>query len=489
MSQYKPKTKPLSHQARVHRESRDRPAHGLLWEMGCGKTKAVIDVFGHLVTEGEVDALFVLAPKAVYPQWVLDEVPKHLPDELLERCTLFRYQVAKHRTKKHQRAMNESVEADLLVASMSYSAYRTKHGEDYARRLLKGRRCLFVLDEATRIKTPKAKITRRVLAGSVYAPYRRLLTGTPITNNAFDAYTLMRFLDNKCWRQLGLSTVTAFRNYFGVYEDSWGNGRQFRKLVGHKNLDQLQRVVKLYCDRVLKEDVLDLPPKSYQKVYFDLTPEQRRDYDSLRRDALLMLEESEVDAPLFITRMLRMQQVTCGYVPAVRYEPGPDGLEREVREVHRYEKNPRLDALLELLEDVDHQAIIWARFREDIDQVCAALGDAAVRFDGQVGDQARLDAVARFQYGDARWFVGNPAAAGEGLTLHAARTVVYYSNSPKLGDRLQSEDRAHRIGQEHPVQYYDIIGVDTIDEHWVQNLRNKKDIAAAVTGDQLREWI
>jgi SNF2 family DNA or RNA helicase len=226
--------------------------------------------------------------------------------------------------------------------------------------------------------------------------------------------------------------------------------------------------------------VLDLPPKLYSKRYFDLTPEQQRVYVEIKTEALTLLDTGDVvTAPLIITRLLRMQQVTCGYVPT------DDGhVEQMIGD-----KNPRLDTLVELCEGLAHPAIIWAKFRKDIDLIMEKLGDKAVRYDGQTSDDERAEAKRRFQTGDVQFFVANPAAGSTGLTLTAARTVIYYNNSFKLVDRLQSEDRAHRAGQTFPVDYIDIVAPNTVDVAIVNALRSKVNIAAEITGDNLKEWL
>jgi SNF2 family DNA or RNA helicase len=183
---------------------------------------------------------------------------------------------------------------------------------------------------------------------------------------------------------------------------------------------------------------------------------------------------------LAITQLLRFQQITSGFVP----------LDDET--ILQFEKNPRLEMLTDIVEDTTGKMIIWAKFSLEITTILGALkelGVEAVRYDGQTSAEERGEAITRFQNGTARAFVANPAAAGEGLTLHAATTVIYYSNSFKLTDRLQSEDRAHRIGQHHPVTYIDLVGTDTVDEKIVDALRNKLDIASVVTGDTAKAWI
>jgi SNF2 family DNA or RNA helicase len=185
-----------------------------------------------------------------------------------------------------------------------------------------------------------------------------------------------------------------------------------------------------------------------------------------------------VTAPMAMVRLLRLQQITCGFVPT------------DDDELEEFEgKNPRLDLLEEICDGLGHSAIIWARFRRDIDLIMQRLGDRAVRYDGSTSDDDRAKAKERFQAGEVQFFVGNPAAAGTGLTLHKAKTVIYASNSFKLTDRLQSEDRAHRIGQDNQVVYIDLIAPGTVDEHIVRALRDKRDIAGILTGDQLKEWM
>jgi SNF2 family DNA or RNA helicase len=136
------------------------------------------------------------------------------------------------------------------------------------------------------------------------------------------------------------------------------------------------------------------------------------------------------------------------------------------------------------------KAIIWARFTADIDAIMQLLGDQAVRYDGQVDDALRAENKHRFQQDDTvRFFVGNPKAGGKGLTLTAATTVIFYSNYYGLETRIQAEDRAHRIGQEHPVTYVDLIGLDTVDGKIVKALREKKKLADMITGDPMGDWL
>lgn len=477
------KTTPLAHQAAEFEAHRDDATRALFWEMGCGKTKATIDAVAHQFRSGRVDGLLVLAPPGVEVNWVTDELPKHMPDDVPYRAHAYATRSAGAQWHKAACAALLGCQGELPVLVMSYNAFRTYEGRRTVEAFLHRRRTFYVLDESQRIKRPGAKRTISVLATGRRAPVKWILSGTPITNKPFDVYSQMKFLDEEFWVKRGFADYSSFKTAFGIWVDrvtESKNGRlgRFEQVVAFKDLDRLGAMVAEVSSRVLKADVLDLPPKVYQKRYFDLSPAQEKAYADLRRDFATLLESGEpVTAALMVTRLLRLQQVACGYLPS---DAGP---------MVRFPENPRLAALEEILEDLEGSAIIFARFTEDIDQVCALLGDRAVRYDGQVDQDGRLGARRGFQAGEVQFFVGNPAAAGVGLTLHRASTVIYYSNSFDLEHRLQSEDRAHRIGQTRDVTIIDLIARGTVDHKIVASLRDKLSIASQVTGDGAREWI
>jgi hypothetical protein len=491
---YSQKTKPYDHQKALLRDTMDLASYALFWEMGVAKTKPVIDTIGHLFESGEINGALVLAPKAVAPNWTNDEIPDHFGVEP-GRYRVFLWDTSKANGKGYQERLAEflATPADMLaILVMSYDAIMTERkkgtargvlkGKEAAKKLLVDRRCMFVLDESARIKGPDTKRTKRVMAAGKHAPFRRIMTGTPVPNSPFDVYTQLKFLDPDVWKKMGCGTFAAFKAMFGVWieHERKDNGQRFKQLVDYQNLAILNKVVDRMGERLLKDDVLDLPPKLYDKRTFNMSPEQKRLYDELKREFIIWLDNGDmITAPLAITRMLRLQQVTSGYCPT------DDGA------TLRLTPNARLTCLMDLLEDVPHQAIIWAKFQDDIDQISEAIGsDSCVVYDGRVSQTDRETRRAAFKAGDVQYFVANPAAAGEGLTLHMAKTVVYYNSTYKLGDRLQSEDRAHRAGMDDkPVNYIDLVAIGTIDLAILRALRMKVDLAAQVTGDKLREWI
>lgn len=477
-----PAMPPFNHQRDIFEKTRDLTMWSLFLEMGTGKTRITIDTAAWLYSRGEIDAMLVLAPNNVHGLWITDELPKHLhPDvDHFGYC----YSSNKAKTKDQERKVEALLEyKGFAVLAMSYDSMTTDAGKTVARKFLSQRRCLYVLDESTRIKNPTAIRTKTVLASAKFAKYRRILTGTPITNGPFDVYSQMKFLSEDFWKPHGFASFTVFKQFFGVFRKMTNQhtGRLFDQCVAYQNLPILQRILEQASSRVLKEDVLDLPPKIFSNRYFDMTPTQQRMYEELRNDFVTRMDSGEDDivAGLAIVRLMRLQQITCGYIPT---EP-----DRPV--VMIGDKNPRLDLLADITEDIPHQAIIWSRFTKDIDLICDLLGKKAVRYDGQVDENGRIEALNKFHGGEAQFFVGNPAACSEGLTLTEAKTVIRYTNNFKLAERLQSDDRAHRIGQDKSVHYIDLICQGTIDQHIVKSLLSKFDIASQLTGDTLKQWL
>jgi SNF2 family DNA or RNA helicase len=501
------KTEPFPHQLEEFEKSKNDEIRAILWEQGTGKSKLIIDTARHLFDEGKIDAVLILAPNGVHDNWVIDEIPMHLAGS----GASFAYFSKRASTKWHTRAVEELLGEAFPWLCMSYDGFMTKRGRKAAESFLKKRRALYVCDESQRIKTPSAKRTRAIAASGKKAPYRRILSGTPVTNTPFDIYSQYRFLDWNFWKNRGFARYEAFKTYFGIWQtfiklDSGEFKKEgdctakeirnkigrFEKPVQFRNFDELHGYVMEIATRLKKEDVLDLPKKVYTKHYFDLSPEQAKVYKDLKENCISMLESGELlTTPLVIVQLLRLQQITSGYVP-----------HDDCETIHRFPTNPRLKLLESTLEDVEGSAIIFARFKDDINQIMELLGDDAVRYDGQVDGEERTEARKRFQAGDVRWFVGNPAAAATGLTLHRAKTVVYYTNSFNLEHRLQSEDRAHRIGQDgqivdydedgNPimgVRYIDLVARGTVDSKIVSSLRQKLNIASRITGDELVKWL
>ncbi len=492
--EYQHKSEPFDHQDRIFKETRDMAAYGILWEQGCGKTKPVIDNIAYLFLGGKIDAALTVAPGGVERNWISDELPAHMPNAVMAKTMTFVWQTKRANTKWHAAAFDKLVKCKgLAFFCISYDGFMTAKGKKAVWRFLRRRKVFMTLDESDDIKTPSAKRTRSVVASGAYPAYKRILTGTP-ADKPFDIYSQLRFLDSAIWRELGMANFKSFKQHYADWftaadcEALHGFDPGYDKLLRFKNIDELAGILASVSDRLLKTDVLDLPDKLYTKRWFDMTPKQKSYYDMMRDEFEIELQDGRlVDGNLALTRLLRLQQITCGYMVTDADEPV------ELCDV----KNPRLDCSLAFLEKLNHPAIIWSRFTRDIDLIMDALGKRAVRYDGQLDDDECERSKQIFNAGDADWFVGNPSKGARGITINAAKTTMYYSNSFKWRDRMQSEDRNHRIGQDGAdhgdygfgVLYADVLAQDTVDMKIVDNLRAKFDIATRLTGDVLREWI
>ena len=497
---YEFKTKPFDHQARVFEETKDLEAHALLWEQGTGKTKALIDIASYNYLKGRINALMIVAPGGVNMNWVNDEIPTHMPDRVRHVSRIVVVDSVKLKQVTWQRKNKNVFDHEgLLIVVFTYDNFMTEAGKKFAWKLLQKRDVFAALDEAHYIKTPKAKRTKSIVASGKYPKMKRILTGTPISVGPFDVYSQLKYLDESFWDDVGCRTFESFKSMFGIFHDmkvtNGGKTYQIKKLIDYRNLDLLKKKVDSISDRVLKEDVLDLPEKVYVKRYFSASAEQWQLYQDLAEFMIVQLNTKQASvARIKLVLLLRFQQLLSGYLPVF-------DLESDEEDLIRLDDNPRLSCLLDNLavtQEAGHCGMVWANFRPDIDIIMQSLeekGWSAVRYDGAVSDEEAEHNRQLYKNGEVQFFVGNPAKGREGLTFVNTRTVDYYTNSFRLLDRLQSEDRAHRAGQKHKVLYRDYVGLSPednkalIDMKIVDNLRNKVDIASTITGDQLKEWI
>ena len=486
---YRYSIEPFDHQKRIFQKARDLSVYGLWWEQGTGKTKETIDELCWQYLQGKINAVLVLSPNDIRYVWEREFLKHASPDVTLRTFVLSTGDYAKKKFPALWQTFTcrtTKVEA-LLVLSMSYDTFTTKNGNKIATTFLAKNKAAFVIDEATRIKTPTAQRTKAVIKSRDAAVTRRALTGTLIENSPFDAYAPIKFLDNDFWKRKGISSYTAFKQRFAKWERCYDGrrGHFFDKLLGYKNLDELKALIAEIGSRETKDSAgLNLPPKVYTTVPFRMTPAQTIAYRDLEHEFLTYLSSGEmIAAPLALTRLLRLQQITCGYVGG--------GDENKLIGLHpQGEKNPRLEALMGVIEECSGQCIIWARFHRDMDLIIDALGKrSSIRYDGTVDKETRRGIEEAFQRGDAQFLCANPATAGEGLTLTAAHTVVFYNNSFRLSHRAQAEDRTHRIGQKQSVLYTDICAMGTVDEKIVEALLAKQEIADFLMGDKAKQWL
>jgi SNF2 family DNA or RNA helicase len=475
---YKFKTKPYRHQLTALEKSWDKDEFAYFMEMGTGKSKVLIDNIAMLYDKGKINSALIIAPKGVYRNWYSQEIPNHIPSHINYKSVLWTASNSKTKDKEYQTLFN--VDYDLHILVMNVEAFSTKRGQEFAIKFLRAHKALMAIDESTTIKTPTAKRTKAITVMAPMARYRRILTGSPVTKSPLDLFSQCRFLNEHL---LGFGSYYAFRQRYAHMVNRNFGGRQVQIVGSYQRLDELSDNLKPFSYRVLKEDCLDLPDKIYMKRYVELTPEQQDHYKSMKSLALTALKGKTVSAPHILTQMMRLHQITCGHVKL------DDGKTEDI-------KNHRITDLMIVLEEVEGKVIIWANYIYDIEKIVKEIikkygEESVVDYYGAIDSETRQKNIVEFQNprSAVRFFVGNPQTGGYGITLTSANTVVYYSNGYDLEKRLQSEDRAHRIGQKKSVTYVDLMTEKTVDEKIVKALRKKIDIASEILNEELREWI
>jgi SNF2 family DNA or RNA helicase len=472
---YKFKSKPFAHQSKALEMSWDKEVFAYFMEMGTGKSKVLIDNIAMLFNVGKINGALIIAPKGVYKNWFDSEIPSHMPDYVEKKVGLWR-------TDPNAKDLKPlfSTGAELHILIMNVEAFSTKKGVLFAHKFLSCHNALISIDESTTIKNPNAKRTKSILSLKPLSKFRRILTGSPVTKSPLDLFSQCQFLDS--WL-LNQSSYYAFRTRYAVCRKINVSGRQVEIVVGYRNLGELSEKVKPFSYRVLKDDCLDLPPKTYTKRIIELSDEQKKVYKTMKEKAIAFLNGKMVSTATVITQLMRLHQITCGHFTS------DDG---DVQEI----KNNRIDQLMEILEEVEGKAVIWAHYRYDIKKIVEAISkkygeNSVVTYYGDTSTDDRQKAITKIQDKDSsvRFIVGTPQTGGYGITLTGASTMIYYSNGYDLEKRQQSEARIDRIGQEKPMTYIDIIAEGTVDDKIVQSLRKKVNIATEVMGEKLKEWI
>lgn len=478
------KTRPYSYQYNVIDNSWMLPEFAMHLEMGLGKTRIVIDSLALAYMEQKITSALVIAPAGVYQNWLF-EFDKHCPNHV----PLDIYTWRRLNTKKDKEAFRDFVmseEESLKVFLMNVEALSTGNGYKAADIFLQrvpGDSAM-IIDESTSIKSHKAKRTKNAIKLGKLCTYRRVLSGLPAPNSPMDVYAPFEFLSGNGPHLLGFNNYYAFQSRYCVEKMMQpSTQRAFKTIVGYRRLDELQERLDKHAARIKKEDCLDLPDKIYTKRECPLTGEQLNLYNSLKSAFLTEYNDKQISSSIVLTKLLRFQQVITGHITT-------DEGSTETIPHHR------VQTLLDTLQEIDGKVVIWAHFRQCIRDIEFALsreyGEESVdTFYGDTHRSKRVEIVENFQNPNhpLRFLVANPSTAGYGLTLTASNTAIYYSRDFRLDNRLQSEDRLHRIGQKCNVLYIDIVSPGTIDEHIMNALRNKMELSAKVLGEKAQEWL
>lgn len=467
------KTQPFKHQLDALQITRNKEFAALLMETGTGKTKVAIDTAANLYNEKKINGLLIVAPKTICRNWSEKEIPSHLPDEIKRKTVI--WGPKNGRFEKELSALYHNSFDRLSIFIVNVETINGDRCFDECEKFLKAKACLMVIDESTTIKNFKAVRTKSCIALGKLAKYRRIMTGTPATENPMAYFTQFEFLKKG---SLGSNSYYGFRNTYGVLKKRYVNGRSFDEIIGYQRLNELKDRITQHSYRVLKKECLDLPDKIYEIRYIDPSTEQQRVYELIRSETMALLRNGDlVLAPLMITQILRMRQALCNLTSA-------EGKEQPIDD-----KYPRIEEIIKIVDESGgQQVLIWATFIKNIKDIAEALPGSRVIY-GDVKADERQQAVAEFQEGKFKVLVMQPRTGGYGLTLTAATLVIYHDNDWSLESRIQSEDRCHRIGQKNAVTYIDLVTPNTIDEKIRNALVKKRELADIVTGDNLRNML
>ena len=494
------KTQPYKHQQRAIEKARRQEAFAYLMEMGTGKTWVVINEVAGLWGDGSVNGLFVVAPNGVHQNWVLKELPTHMPDWVRWRAVSWNAGANKKQMAEIESILGGTDSSELRILTMNWEALQTKRGQDFAREFHKSVTKLYVAaDEIQKMKNPQTARFKAMMELKKHTTFRRGMSGSVVLNSPFDLFAPFSWLSEHILR------TTSFFAFKGEYADMLpashplvanikekSGTRGTPQVVAtnkdgtpkYKNLEKLAAIIEPHSFRILKTECLDLPEKVYTQSFFNMEGEQLQAYKLMAGKARMQMADGEVVAVEKLASLMKLSQITSGFLMS----PGGEILKLS----NVLSKNPKMQLLQQRLEDsieIGNKVIVWARFREEIAQIAELCRDnkwRIVEYHGDTSKDDRAKARDDFQAGLIDVFIATQQAGSTGITLTACNHVIYYSNTFSAEDRWQSEDRAHRIGQTRSVLYEDLLAEDTIDEKIVNCLRLKKDVASLLMGDDAR---
>jgi SNF2 family DNA or RNA helicase len=467
---YQYKTEPYSHQkkalTKIHRL---KGTCGLFMEMGTGKTKVAIDWAGISYYNFGLRRVLVVCPVSVMGVW--------------------RRQIAQHSPVKHRVSVLRGPTADRIRRIRLLSRYGLEDGIEWIiinyegtwresgktsidEELIKWKPDLVIADESHRIKSPSARQSKAVAKIAATSSMRLALTGTPITKSPLDLFGQFRFLNSTVFG----TNWSRFKNFYGV----WGGFGKFQ-LRGYKNLPILIGKVRENSYRIKKEQCLDLPAKVSLEVPVTLSPEGARIYREMAKEMIAEIKavsgNYEAIAPIVLVKLLRLSQITSGFVKDV---------EGETRIFDKSKLATALD-LIDDMVDQDEKVVVFCRFRTDISRLARKLQERGIGHEilsGSVPSERRDSIVQRFQNDPSiKVFVAQIHAGSLGIELTAASHVIFYSWDYRWDTYVQAQDRIHRVGQTKKCTYYHLVVPQSIDTISLKVLREKGNIAHAVIHD------
>lgn len=498
-NKYIPVLKPYPHQVEARNKMRGKREFGLLMEMRTGKTKVILDDWGEMEAAGEVRDLLYLSPGgALYGEDALEtQAPQHMPEELRERARIAVWRSGNAPAKREVAALlaeKDKRRPRVLLMNTEALSQNSTGAIEAAREFLRPQKAVMVVGESTSIKGKSIR-TEAVLDLCEWAPYRRIETGLVAPHSPLDLFYQFKFLNPKILRQ---HSWFGFRARYAILREvcflpatkqaelKAANRRvpMTKIVVAYRNEEELAELIEPYTYRRKFRDCAAAPAGAYLFRDVSMTPDQARMYREMKEYATTAIESAEahMTATVALTQILRIHQMMCGFVVD------------EEGNIHDVPER-RTSALLDVLSECDGQAVVWCTYNHNIEKLSRALqapsafgpGSVAHFWGGNARD--RVDEEREFKEGRRKIMLANPAAGGKGRDWKNANLMVYFSNSPNLEHRDQSEARIEAVQKIDPVTRIDLRVPDTPDDKIIQNLRRKIDTASTLQGDGYREWL
>jgi SNF2 family DNA or RNA helicase len=543
---YKYKTEPYQHQIDCVHYLYGKKFGALFMEMGCGKSKAAIDIVANLYLERKINAVLLIAPNTIHLQWDKEQIPEHCPVKYISNSWR-----GANRSVSYEKTLDMFIHTEYSALKwfcVNVEAFSTRNNLNTFKEFVKEHDTAIVLDESTTIKNPQAnrsfnityelgkliKQGRKIAMSIPYSKYRFILTGTMVTNSPYDLWSMFEFLSHDYF---GMNYY-AFKNRYGIERTDIvpNTNQKYRRPISmkelywirsliqqkydisyissetgvtesnikhiiqnpnlkmpYKHLEELKEKIKPYSFIIRKKDCLNLPDKVYEKLTVELTAQQKKIYKQLEKEYLAMYDDKALSVQNKLGLVLRLAQVTGGFFP-YDYTSIEDGEAAPKKGICAIGKNAKIEALKRDIGETDEKLIIFARFTAEIQllekELVKTFPEKQIEcYYGKTSSHKRSKIKEAFKVGDIDILIGNPSCAGVGLNLQRAHLVYYFSNSESLYYREQSEDRTHRIGQTETVVYKDIIAVGTIDEKIHKSLREKKNLLEYFRDHTIQDFI
>lgn len=455
--------------------------------MGSGKSKTVIDKMVCNFLEGNVQALLIVCPCSIRHVW-LTQFEEHCPIP-------YEIEIAELKDRKNIRDVGQFIELKtdklkVLVVGVESLQLASGKAVDACTRYMQKNNAGVVVDEAHDIKNADASRSKNLYKITRDAPYRVVMTGTPISQGILDLYGLFEFLDPNI---IGIGDFWSFKKRYAIMQDMKIHNRTIKKIVGYQNIEELMELIRPFTYQVTKEEAAkELPEKVYLRRYVEMTKEQASVYADIRKDRAAEIEKVKGENVMVVINHVlaaftALQQIAGGYVSrwTEKYTNNGDEI-REVIETVKPGNNPKVLEIKRIIDELDdrEQVIIWCKYRHEVYMLEKELSDYKTEkfTKGSIAylDKTKGERMAIQEDMDnkrVRYFISTPNSGGTGLTMNTVAYVVYYSNTQRLLFREQSEDRNHRIGQKRSVTYIDIIAERTVDDKILSSLKDKKELS------------